>query len=155
MNYSIFIENIVISNLQLFTQIHKIKIYNQINIFVVVSISIILFGDPSWWSNGCRKEKKDWIVGWCGGCGPHLWSKLLGYCHQHPRAFMACMWMLAIGWGPWPSCRWSKYMCSYYAFTKSHWRWGSFGQRWCKVEIYKDALPVSYTHLTLPTKRIV
>ena len=68
MNYSIFIENIIISNLQVFTQIHKIKVYNQINMFVVGSICIILFGDPK----DVEQRKK---VGLCDdveGVGPHL-----------------------------------------------------------------------------------
>ena len=78
MNYSIFIENIVISNLQLFTQIHKIKVHNQMNMFVVRSIYIILFGDLSWWFKGRREEKKGWIMGWCGECEPLLVIQTFG-----------------------------------------------------------------------------
>ena len=68
MNYSIFMENIVISNLQLFTQIHKIKVYNQINIFMVGSISIILFGD----TRDAEKRKKIELQDDVEDVGPHL-----------------------------------------------------------------------------------
>ena len=68
MNYSIFIENIVISNIQLFTQIHKIKVDKQINMFVVGSIRIILFGDP----RNVEKRKKVGFWGDVEGVGLHL-----------------------------------------------------------------------------------